>query len=115
MTGIAVVGNGVLCVVLMGMLHTSVAVAKSGAYGLLAPQRSLTRAEKRPAEEALLNFKIEAAVDGPVQKGCGADLKLDRERRLLDPQLPIGDRRKQFDSQDFLTCTELDSRLPKTR
>ncbi|MBX3349491.1 MAG: hypothetical protein KF747_12165 [Nitrospira sp.] len=85
MTGIGMLGNGLLCVVPMGMLHTSITVAKSGTYGPIVSPRAWIRAEKRPAEEALLNFKIEAAVDGIVPKRCGADLKLDKDRRLLDP------------------------------
>lgn len=112
MIGIGIWGNGVLCVVLMGMLHASVAVAKSGTYGPLVHQRSWPRAEKRPVEEALLTFKIEAAVDGIVPKGCGADLKLHRDRRLLDPQLPASDKRNNLDPPTFIVCTEVEPVQP---
>lgn len=112
MTGIGMLGNGVLWVVLPGMLNASVAVAKYGAYGPIVPQRVLTRAEKRPVEEALLNFNIEAVVDGVVPKGCGPDLKLNRDRRLLDPQLPTPNRRNNFDPLNSMSCTEIESVLP---
>lgn len=115
MTGIGILGNGLLWVVLLITLNASVAVAKYGTYGPIVPQRSLARAEKRPVEEALLNFRIEAAVDGTAPKGCGADLKLDRDRGLLDPQLPSANRQRQRNSQNFMTCTEVDSLLPMTR
>lgn len=115
MTGIGLLGNRVLWVVLLGMLNVSVAVAKSGAYGPIVPQRVWTRAEKRPVEEALLNFKIETAVDGIVPKVCGTHLKLDRDRRLLDPQLPISDKRNNFDPLNSMTCTEIESVSPMTQ
>ncbi len=112
MTGIGMLGNGVLWVVLLGMLNASVAVAKSGVYGPIMPQRVWTRAEKRPVEEALLNFKIEAAVDAIVPKVCGADLKLDRDRRLLDPQLPTSEKWNNLDPPTFIVCTEAEPVLP---
>jgi len=67
-------GSGVLCVWLMGMLNASVAVARHETYGQILPQCAWTRAEKRPVEKTLLNFKMEAAVDGILPKGCRADL-----------------------------------------
>ena len=88
MTGVGLFGNGVLWIARMGMLNASVSVAKYETYGPIVSQRVWARAEKRMVEEALLNLRIEAAVDGIVPKGCGADLKLDRDRQLLDPQLP---------------------------
>lgn len=115
MTGIGLLGNGVLWVVLMGMLNASVAVAKYGTYGPIAPQRVWTRAEKRPVEEALLNFRIEAAVDGVIPKKCGTDLKLDRDRRLLDPQLRTSNKRKNSDRLDSMTCAEIEFVVPMNR
>lgn len=101
MTGIGMLGSGVLWVVLLGIPNASVAVAKSGAYGPFVPQCAWAGAETRPVEEALLNFKIEAAVDGVVPKIRGADLKLDRDRRLLDPQLPNSNKRNNCDPAQF--------------
>jgi hypothetical protein len=101
-----------MCVVLVGLLNVSVAVAKSGTYGPIVPQRVWTRAEKRPVEEALLNFRIEAVAGDIVPKGCGADLKLDSDRRLLDPQLPTSNRRGNFDSLNSPTCTEIEPVSP---
>ena len=114
-TGIGMLGNGVLWIVLLGMLNASVAVAKSGVYGPIMTQRVWTRAEKRPVEEALLNFKIEAAVDAIVPKVCGADMELDRDRRLLDPQLPTSDTQNNLDAPTFIVCTEAEPVLPMDR
>lgn len=112
MIGIGILGNGLLWVVLLITLNASLAVAKSGTYGPIVSQRTWIRAEKRPVEEALLNFKIEAAVDGISPKGCHTDLKLDRDRRLLDPQLPASDKRKNLDPPTFILCAETEPVLP---
>lgn len=109
MTGIGMLENGLLCVVLLITLNASVAVAKYGTYGPIVPQRAWARAEKRPVEGALLNFKIESAVDGIVPKGCGADLRLDRDRRLLDPQLLTPNKQTNFDPLNSMRCTEIES------
>jgi hypothetical protein len=101
-----------MLVMLMGTLNTSVAVAKSGAYGPLLPQRAWAQAERMPVEEALLNFKIEAPVDGMVPKGCGAHLKPERDRRLLDPQLPTTNKQNNLDPSNSMRCTEIESVLP---
>lgn len=66
-------GNGVLWVVLLITLNASMAVAKYETYGPIMPQRAWACAEKRPVEETLRNFKIEAAVDGIGPKGCHAE------------------------------------------
>ena len=112
MTGIGMLGNGVLWVVLLITLNASVAVAKYGTYGPIVPQRAWIRAEKRPVEEALLNFRIEAAVDSVVPKGCGATMQLDRDRRLLDPQLPASDKRNALDPSTSILCTEVEPVQP---
>ncbi len=112
MIGFSMLVNAVLLVASMGILNTSVAVAKSGTYGPIVSQRTWIRAEKRPVEEALLNFKIEAAVDGMLPAGCHTDLTLGRDRRLLDPQLPASDKRKNLDPPTFIVCAETEPVLP---
>jgi len=111
-TGVGLFGNGVLWIARMGMLNASVAVAKYETYGPIVSQRVWAQAEKRLVEEALLNLRIEAAVDSIVPKGCGADLKLDRDRRLLDPQLPTSNNRNNSDQLNSMTCTEIETAVP---
>lgn len=112
MTGIGILGNGVFCVVLVGILNVSIAVAAYGTYGPIMNQRVGIRTEKRPVEEALLNFSIEEVSGGGLRSACASDRSADRDQRLLDPQLPASDKRKHWDPANFMNCTENESIVP---
>ncbi len=111
-TGIGLWGNGVLGVVLVGMFNAAIAVAAYGTYGLIVSQRVGIRTEKRPVEEALLNFSIEAVGGSTEQAGCAADENADRDQRLLDPQLPASDTRSHWGSVMFTDCADNELSVP---
>ncbi|OQW30045.1 MAG: hypothetical protein A4E19_10825 [Nitrospira sp. SG-bin1] len=74
----------VVVVLLSGLLEASGACA---AYESIVNKRVVTRTEQISAEEALLTFRIEEAGKRISPFGCVADKKMERDRRLLDPQL----------------------------
>lgn len=86
---------------LLGILNASVTVAKYGVYGPIVSQRVGMRTEKRPLEEALLNFSIEEVGRSTKRAGCAAGKSEDRAQRLLDPQLPASDKRNHWGPANF--------------
>ena len=98
MTEIGTLGNGVLWVVLLGMLNVPMAVAEYGAYGQIVSQRVGIGIEKRPVEEALLNFSMEEVGRSTERAGCAVGKNEDRAQRLLDLQLPAFDKRNHWGS-----------------
>lgn len=99
--------SGLLFAVLTGTLNASCGFAK---YGSVVSGHIATQAEKRPAEEALLNFRIEEVVEGVSLSSCAVGQKADRDQRLLDPQLPPSDKWSNVDPATSDQCQETDLR-----
>lgn len=101
--------SGVLFVLMTGFLGASGAVA---AYEPIANLRVVHRAKRISAEEALLNFRIVEVVERKSRLGCAVDRKLERDQRLLDPQLGVLRKESKFHPTRLVICTELESTLP---
>ena len=106
MTEVGTLGNGGLWVVLLGMLNVSIAVATYGACRRIVSQRVGIGTEKRPVEEALLNFSMEEVGWSTERTGCAVGKNEDRAQRLLDPQLPAFDKRNHWGSAISRTVRE---------
>lgn len=104
--------GGVLFVLMTGFLGASGAVA---AYEPIANLRVVHRAKRISAEEALLTFRIVEAVGRGSRLGCLVNQNLERDQRLLDPQLAASDKSRYANSVGPAACKEIKSTLPMNR
>lgn len=108
----SILTGGCLCIVVCGVCSGSEA---SVAYGSIAHERVMNRAERRPVEEALLTFRIEEVREHASLASCAAEQNMKRAQRLLDPQLSTADIRSNFDPINLAKCREIESASPTDR
>jgi len=75
----------------------------------------VNQAERKPVEEALLNFRIEKLVERTLPAGCSVELKFESDQKQLDPQLSPSDKRNTSYLVSPDQCKEAESFLPLKR
>jgi hypothetical protein len=102
--------SGYLFIVMNGIFDASGVFAAYGSYGSIVNARVVNQTGEISIEEALLNFRIEEIV-GTSPSSCAAERKLEREQRLLDPQLSASGKRSNADPASSVICKETESAL----
>ncbi len=104
--------SGVLFLVLSGLLDVSGVWA---VYEPIVNKRVGRQAEKISAEEALLSFRIEEVTKRASPSRCAEDRRLQRDRRMLDPQLLVPAKRRNLNLASPDICKEVELLLPMSR
>ncbi len=75
----------------------------------------VNQAERKPVEDALLNFRIEKLVERTLPAGCRVELKFGNDQKEVDPQLSPSAKKNTSYLVSPDQCKEAESFLPLKR